>query len=217
MDELFIGRLSTDEAGAETPASIRERLKAQFPPGATRRMTTLGMLVGGALARLEPAEDDAVVYATGYSESCTLEAYLDSFPTPSPTLFQTSIHPSAVQQLMIARQQPVREFMPLSGGAFLAFHALRTCLLAPAGRILLCGGEERGTWLVEHGLASERTFGFAAALTREPPRAALGSIRLEAAPGEGRLGLAALFDLLHGREGFDGLIAQGWRMNLTWR
>jgi hypothetical protein len=116
MGELFLGLLSTDEAGDEAPAAIRERLKAHFPPGATRRMTTLGMLVGGALSRLEPAEGDAVVYATGYSESRTLEAYLDSFPTPSPTLFQTSIHPSAVQQLMIARQQPVREFMPLSGG-----------------------------------------------------------------------------------------------------
>ena len=107
--------------------------------------------------------------------------------------------------------------MPLSGGPLLAFHAIRTCLLAPPGRILLCGGEERGTWLIEHGLASERTFGFAAALTREPPKAALASIRLETASGEGSLGLAALFDLLHGREGFDGLIAPGWRMNLTWR
>ena len=121
MLERHIELLITENAGSETPAETRERLKGLFPPGSTRRMTTLGLLVGGALSRLGPGGEDSVTYATGYGESRTLESYLDSFPTPSPTLFQTSIHPSAVQQLMIARQSPVGEFMPLSGGPLLAF------------------------------------------------------------------------------------------------
>jgi hypothetical protein len=217
MLERHIQMIFTDDPGGEPPAATRERLKGHFPPGATRRMTTLGLLVGSTLAQLEPGEDDAVVYATGYAESCALEGFLDSFPTPSPTLFQTSIHPSAVQQLLIGRQRPIRELMPLSGGPLLAFHALRASLLAASERSLLCGGEERGTWLREHGLASDRTFAFAAALTRAAQPETAARVRLFRNPGEGSLGLPELFDLLNKRTPFDGMIAPGWRLGLEWR
>jgi hypothetical protein len=216
MFELHIHRLVTDDAAGEAPAQTRERLKGSFPPGATRRMTTLGLLVGGALAKVDPGPQDALVYATGFAESCALEGFLDSFPSASPTLFQTSIHPSAVQQSMIARQRPVGEFMPLSGGPLLAFHALRASLLSPAERTVLCGGEERGTWLLEHGLASDRTFAFAALLSAEPGRGAAGRVRLSRGEGGGELGLPALFDLLHARAPFDGMIAPGWRLRIEW-
>ncbi len=217
MLERHLQALHTDNPGDETPAAARERLKGRFPPGATRRMTTLGLLVGNALAELGPGPDDAIVYATGYAESRALEGFLDSFPTPSPTLFQTSIHPSAVQQLMIGRQAPVREFLPLSGGARFAFHALRAALLSPAPRVLLCGGEERGTWLLERGLASARTFAFAAALSRECAPGSVGRVRLSRAGGDGELGLESWFDLLDGRTPFDGLVAPGWRLEVVWR
>jgi hypothetical protein len=216
MLERHIMILATEDAGAELPAATRERLKGVFPPGATRRMTTLGLLVGSALGRLGPRESDAIVYASGYGESCALEAFLDSYPTPSPTLFQTSIHPSAVQQLMIGRQGVVREFLPLSGGPLLAFHALRAGLLSRAGRAILCGGEERGTWLLEHGLASDRTFAFAALLSAEPEPGAAGRVRLSRGEGSGKLGLPALFDLLHARTPFDGMVAPGWRLQIEW-
>jgi hypothetical protein len=217
MFERHIHLLFTDDAGAEAPAATRERLKGAFPPGATRRMTTLGLLVGGALGRVDPQEGDALVYASGYAESCALEGFLDSFPLPSPTLFQTSIHPSAVQQMMIGRQRAVREFLPLSGGPLLAFHALRACVLSPSERTVLCGGEEKGTWLLEHGLASDRTFGFAALLAQGPSPGAPGSVRLARADGQGALSLPALFDLLHLRRPFDGMIAPGWRLQLEWQ
>jgi hypothetical protein len=216
MLERHIQFLVTDDPGEETAAATRERLKGHFPPGATRRMTTLGLLLGSTLSRAEPGEDDGLVYATGYAESCALEGFLDSFPTPSPTLFQTSIHPSAVQQLMIGRQRPVRELMPLSGGPLLAFHALRASLLSPSPRSILCGGEEKGTWLLAHGLASDRTFAFAAALTRERRPGAAGRIGILRDEGKGSLGLPAFFDLLHARRPFDGMIAPGWRLRLEW-
>lgn len=164
MLERFVHALSLAEVGLEEPAVTRERLKERFPRGATRRMTQLGLLVGSALEELGPQPGDAVVYASAFAESRALEGYLDSFPGASPTLFQTSIHPSAVQQALIGRQQPVGEFFPLTGRVFLAGQALQTALLCPAARVLLCGGEERGTWLLQHGQASDRSFAFAATL-----------------------------------------------------
>ncbi|HZZ18725.1 MAG TPA: hypothetical protein VFE25_05125 [Opitutaceae bacterium] len=216
MLERHIELLVTDDPGAELPGATRDRLKGKFAPGATRRMTTLGLLVGSALGPLDPKEEDSLIYASGYAESCALEAFLDSFPAPSPTLFQTSIHPSAVQQFMIGRQSPVREFMPLSGSTLLAFHALRAALLSSSPRVILCGGEEKGTWLLEHGLASSRTFAFAASLVAEKTATSIGRIRLESTQGEASLGLSALFDLLHSRRPFDGPIAPGWRLILEW-
>ena len=82
-------------------------------------MTVLGMLVGAALGDLRPGAEDAVVYATAFGESRALEAYLDSFPEASPTQFQTSIHPSGVQQALVGlnvRQAAVAgEGSPLAG------------------------------------------------------------------------------------------------------
>jgi hypothetical protein len=216
MLERYLQTVVTDDAPEGQPAAVRERLKGHFPPGAVRRMTTLGMLVGSALGELGPREEDAVVYASGYAESRTLEGFIDSFPTPSPTLFQTSIHPSAVQQLMIGRQLSVGEFLPLSGGSLLAFHALRAAFLAPAARVLLCGGEEKGTWLLEFGLASDRTFAFGAALTRERGVAPAARLQLRRGEGAGELALAAWFDLLNGRAGFSGFVAPGWQLDLEW-
>ncbi len=216
MLERFIDVLESDDPRAEPAAATRDRLKARFAPGATRRMTTLGMLLGASLARMGPSEADAIVYASGYGESRALEDFLDTFPNPSPTLFQTSIHPSAVQQAMIGGQRPAGEFMALSGGNLLAFHALRACLLSGARRVLLCGGEETGTWLLEHGLASPRTFAFATALTQERGPSALGSVQLEPFDTDGSMALPELFDLLHARAPHAGPIAPGWRLSLSW-
>ncbi len=221
MLERYLQAVRTADPGAEEPAATRERLKNNFPPGATRRMTQLGLLVGAALNDLAPTADDTLVYATGFGESRALEAYLASFPTPSPTLFQTSIHPSGAQQVLIGRQRPIREFFPLAGGAQLTAQALLTVLLAPTPRVLLCGGEERATWLTEHRVASDRTFAFALALTHAPGSAPLGKITLatESVPGVPPvlpLPLATFFDLLHALRPFSGHVANGQHLTLSW-
>ena len=164
MLERYLQALSLADVGDEDHAATRERLKERFARGATRRMTQLGLLVGAAIEELAPRADDALVYASAYAETRALEGYLESFPGASPTLFQTSIHPSAVQQALITRQHPVEEFFPLTGRAHLVAHAVQTALLSPVPRVLLCGGEERGTWLLEKKAASDRTFAFALAL-----------------------------------------------------
>lgn len=219
MLERYLHALSHAEAGAEDTAATRERLKERFPRGATRRMTQLGLLMGSALDELAPGPDDAIIYASSYAETCALEGFLDSFPTASPTLFQTSIHPSAVQQVLIARQHAVGEFFPLTGRTHLVAHAVQAALLSPAPRVLLCGGEERGTWLLAQRAASDRTFVFALALTRE----SAGSIaRLALAPrADGQPGaeftLPEFFDALCARRPLDLVAAPGLHFSLTWQ
>jgi len=183
MLERFIQAIRTDNPGLEEPAATRERLKGGFAPGAVRRMTQLGLLVGAAA---------------------------------SPTLFQTSIHPSSVQQVLIGRQRSVREFFPLAGGPYLAGQALLVALLATTPRVIVCGGEERGTWMAECGVASTRAFAFALALTAVPGAGALGRLTLSPIDRTGGLSLADWFDLLHFRRPFAGPAAPGWQLKLEW-
>ena len=167
----------------ETADGARDRLGAKFPRGAARRMTHLGMLLGAALEGLAIREEDTIVYATTYAEARALEDYLATFPNPSPMLFQTSIIPSAVQQALIARQQPVRRFLPLTGRQRLVEHAVLAALLDPADRVILLGGEERGTWMLEHGVASDKAFGWALGLERAQAGAA-GRLAFQPGPPE---------------------------------
>lgn len=153
---------------AETAVGARVRLADRFPRTALRRMTHLGLLVGSTLDGVPLGPDDAVVFATTYAETRALEDFLVSFPAASPLLFQTSIHPGAVQQVLIGRQQPVARLWPLAGRTRLVEQALLTALLEPAARVAVVGGEECGTWMLEQGMASARAFAFAILLTREP-------------------------------------------------
>jgi hypothetical protein len=218
MPERYLHALSLAEADAEDLAATRERLKDRFPRGATRRMTQLGLLVGTALEELAPRPDDAVVYASAYAETRALEGFLESFPAASPTLFQTSIHPSAVQQALITRQSPIAEFFPLTGRAHLVAHAVQTAFLTVAPRVLICGGEERGTWLLEQDAASDRTFAFALSLTSERA-GALALIRLGlAAPdiAAREFTVPEFFDALLDRAPIDCVAAPGLELKLEW-
>ena len=216
--ERWITAVACEDAGSEDAAATRERFKALFPPGATRRMTQLGITLGAALRPLAPAENDTLVYASTYAETRALEAYLDSFPSPSPTLFQTSIHPSSVQQNLIQRQQPVRHLFPVTGGVDLPVQSLLVALLADTPRAILCGGEERGGWLLEQGRASARTFAFALALSTESA-GALGHISLSSvAPSLSlpSLPLPEFFEHLRDRRPIDALVSPGRRLFLRW-
>ena len=183
MIERFIHQVRVEQPdSAETAVEARVRLAGKFPPTALRRMTHLGLLVGSALESVAFTPDDAVVYATTFAETRALENFLTSFPAASPLLFQTSIHPGGLQQVLIGRQQPIARLWPLAGRARLVEQALLTALLEPAGRVMLAGGEERGTWMLEQDMAAAHPFAFATMLTREPAGAAG---RVGFAPGPG--------------------------------
>ena len=65
-----------------------------------------------------------------------------------------SIHPSAIQQVFVSAKIPVGEFVPLTGDRHLIASMLNTAFRSVTNRVVLVGGEEQGTWLLEHGLAS---------------------------------------------------------------
>jgi hypothetical protein len=199
MLSAYLQHVATEDPGLEEPSATRDRLKDRFPKGATRRMTQLGMVMGAVLEPLAPSEADTLVYASEYAETRALEGYLDSFPSASPTLFQTSIHPSAIQQYLIQRQQPIRSLFPMTGRRLLGAQALLVALLAPTPRSLVCGGEERGTGLLEAGVASDRTFAFAVALGREPDHAVAHLSLDPAYCSLAELTLRTLFETLHNR------------------
>ena len=168
MTERFIHHLRVERpAPAETAVEARDRLRDKFPRSALRRMTHLGLLLGSALDGVALAPEDALVYASSFAETRALEDFLASFPAASPLLFQTSIHPGGIQQVLIGRQQPIARLWPLAGRARLVEQALLTALLETAPRVFVAGGEERGTWLLEQRMASERAFAFALELSRE--------------------------------------------------
>jgi hypothetical protein len=173
MIERFIHHVRVERPPAtETAVEARVRLRDKFPRTALRRMTHLGLLVGSALEDAAFGPDDALVYASTFAETRALEDFLASFPAASPLLFQTSIHPGGVQQVLIGRQQPLARLWPLAGGARLVEQALLTALLEPAARVAVAGGEEVGGWMLDHRAAAERPFAFAMVLTREPAGAA---------------------------------------------
>jgi hypothetical protein len=183
MTERFIHHVGLERPSAtETPAEARTRLGAKFPRTALRRMTHLGLLTGAALDGLPLTAEDAIVYATTFAETRALEDYLTSFPAASPLLFQTSIHPSAVQQVLIGRQQPIRRFWPMTGRRRLTESALQAALMETAPRVVLAGGEERGTWLLEQSMASATSFAFALLLTAESA-GARGRVRFQPIAG----------------------------------
>jgi hypothetical protein len=217
MIERQIHSVRTEDPGLEEPAVTRERLRPLFPPGATRRMTQLGLLMGSVLDAVRPGGEDGLVYASSYGESRALHEYLASFPTASPTLFQTSIHPSAIQQVLVARQQPVREFFPFGGRGQMVAHAARAALGSPAPRSIFCGGEERSVQPGSSGTSSSVGFAFALALGASPD-GALGSLQLrESADAAGELALWDFFLALRDRRALNQAAAPGVRLVLAWR
>lgn len=167
MTERYLHQVRVELPPADESApEARVRLAEKFPRTALRRMTHLGLLIGSTLEGIPLGTDDAVVYASTFAETRALEDFLSSFPSASPLLFQTSIHPGGVQQVLIGRQKPVARLWPLAGRARLVEHALMTSLMEPADKVVVIGGEERGTWLLEQKIASARAFAFTLVMSR---------------------------------------------------
>lgn len=176
MGKLYIKQCAVwTEPRVDDPEALAA-LKADFLGRSARRMTRLGMQMSHVLRELPITTACSVVYATSYSETCAIEKFLDSFPYPSPQAFQTSIHPSGVEQFLIQRKQPVTEFFPLAGGEDLIFRALSTTLLCQGSEVILCGGEERGTWLCKDGVSSEISFAWALSVSTQASSDSIGSV-----------------------------------------
>ncbi len=185
MIKRFIVRAAAEGPfDGAVPVEKLRALSKNFLPNAARRMTHLGLLLGEALREFPIDPDDAVIYATTFGETVATGRYLESFPTASPLFFQTSIHPSAIEQVLINRGCPVRELTPLAGQPDLSAQAALAALLTPGKRVLLTGGEEVGTWLRQLDAASNVGFGFALELG-DTAEGAVGELCWDARRGGG--------------------------------
>ncbi len=211
----------------EIPAELVRAWAKNFPANTARRMTHLGLLLGEVMKGFPVAPDDAVIYATTFGETVATGRYLESFPAASPLFFQTSIHPSAIEQVLINRGCPVRELTPLAGQPDLSAQAAMTALLTPGERVLLTGGEEVGTWLRQLDAASNVGFGFALELSEQPPGEPVGELCWNGVPGDAGLtgrpasaavdgDLHALFFAVSGRTPLRCASPAGGEIILTW-
>lgn len=158
MPDRFVHAFKVIDLDPQTEAAELAELKKRLPGRQARRMSGLGVLVATALAEFTLNRDTVVIYATTYTESRALESYLESFPHASPTHFQTSIHPGGIEQALILNQQAVAALYPLAGQHDILSQALALAMLEQREDVIIIAGEERGTWLTEAGVASDRSF-----------------------------------------------------------
>lgn len=154
------------DGGSDTTAEARAKYKEYYPGRTARRMTHLGMMAGICLKKSDTDQKTPIIYASAYAESKSLETFIDSFPEASPLHFQCSIHPSAVEQALIPSKQAINSFYPVTSDFNLAGQAIETAHLAQSDSTIVVGGEERGTWLNQHKLASNDSFAFCLQLAR---------------------------------------------------
>jgi len=155
----------------------RKRLRKNFSPIAARRLTALPLLIGELTREANAGPDDEWFFASEFGGSISLEHYLESFPSPSPTHFQNSIQPGALDLVNVTRRQPARQLLPLIGGRTLFAEALFAALLSPADCVHVTGGEEFGEWSSQHRLGAPSTYAYYLRLSRAPS-GAIGSISL---------------------------------------
>lgn len=218
MSELYIKRVAVWTESTVNDTEALARLKASFPGRSARRMTRLGMQLSHVLRELEIEEAYSMVYATSYSETCTIEKFIDSFPFPSPQAFQTSIHPGGVEQFLIQNKQAITEFFPLAGKEDLLLRALDTALLCRGESIVLCGGEERGTWLQDCCASSEINYAWAIEVQLSPSDATVARLSwqgLSAAEGDVSI-VADFIAALQTQSAYQYHAPNGGQLELNW-
>jgi hypothetical protein len=193
-------------------------LVAALPPRVVRRMSRLGILLNHVLKGMPVGVDSTLIYATTFTETGALETYLRSFPYASPTAFQTSIHPGGVEQALILDQREVGTFIPLAGKDTLVASALQCALLSDSEDVVLCGGEEAGTWLRDYALSYPVSYAYAIHLSiRE--EGSLGCITWSATEGctQDKLPAADLF-AARMKAAEDMILGDRWvgRFAVTW-
>lgn len=218
-DRLVIEAVETVEGGSDFAADARIRHKSEFPGRSARRMTHLGMLITLCLQKMDAEKDIPIIYASAFGESESLEKFIDSFPEASPALFQSSIHPSAVEQGLISKKQSVNRFYPITSDSNLFGQAIENCFLLGEQDVILLGGDERGNWLCPSDLASTVSFAFGMRLSRDGE--GIGSLeidRTQRPDREGCIDLQQAADSIKNRDSLSiPSFALDARIRLEWK
>lgn len=165
MHKRYIQSFNTIFLDPDDEVAGLARALALLPKRAARRMSRLGIMLHYLLTDLPLDLRTTLIYGTSFSECNTLESYLDSFPYASPTAFQNSIHPGGIEQALILNKQAVGAFFPVAGQRNLMLQMLKLTFTAKSEEVILCGGEEKGGWLTDFGLAHNCSFAFAMRLS----------------------------------------------------
>lgn len=183
MPELTIMAAAGYRPPDPLPPEELQGLRAGLSRSGARRMTLPALMVRKALAELGDPKVETLVYQTGNSELRALETYIEGYPEPSPLHFQSSIHPSGVEQVFIEWKRPLPRFFPLAnyGGPVPGLRTLHA--LGGAGILILL--EERGGWTTEYGLSPD--FSFVLAFQLQAEGAGVGRLRWEADAPAGSL------------------------------
>lgn len=161
---------------SELEGDVLKELRRPFPAIQSRRMTPSALMIGHLLQdmTLEPA--DECIYLSTYSGSAHLDKYLESFPTPSPFYFQSSIHAAPLESLLVMNQLPVRSVVAYCGAEKIVAQGLLAAVLSDARRVHVLGAEEAYPKLSAHGLASDQGFAYALSLEMGNDAGANGAI-----------------------------------------
>ncbi|WOO42324.1 hypothetical protein [Rubellicoccus peritrichatus] len=159
----------------------RKALRANFHLMAARRMSALPLMLGQVSQQASISPNDEIVFASEFCGTQALEAFLKSFPQASPTGFQNSTQPGAASLVLVARKQPVSGFTPVTGGVETVERALLLSLCSDNETIHFWGGEEKGNWMPEKGLAAPKNFAFYLELSKSDTDA-LGTLTLTPEP-----------------------------------
>tara|TARA_B110001450_G_scaffold238265_1_gene245154 strand:- start:234 stop:893 length:660 start_codon:yes stop_codon:yes gene_type:complete len=168
MHKRYIQSFDTIFLDKDNEATGLAAAMTNLPKRASRRMSRLGIMLHYLLTDLPLDIQTTLAYGTSFSECRTLESYLDSFPDASPTGFQNSIHPGGIEQALIVNKQAVGAFFPMAGHRNLMMQMLKLAFSAKTPEVILCGGEEKGSWLTDYGLAHNCSFAFAMRLSHDP-------------------------------------------------
>ena len=207
------------DGGNDDAAAARSRYKSEFPGRTARRMTHLGMMVSLCIQRMQVQCGMPVIYASAFAETVSLEKFIDSFPEASPALFQSSIHPSAVEQALIPGKQAIDRFYPIISNTNLAGKSLENCFLLGDENAVFVGGEERATWLCPFGMASNESFAFGMKLTKADT--GIGRISLKQGPpveGSEGVSLPELAEAIRNRKTIEipSIVLGGW-LQIDWQ
>ncbi|MFP4202948.1 MAG: hypothetical protein ACLFS4_01285 [Opitutales bacterium] len=174
----------------DAPEETLDAFKSELGPKLARRMSPMALLLSGLLHRLPRRPAEAVYFGTTYSDTSSLEKYLDTLPAASPLFFQNSIHPGPLIQAFTAVGEPVPALFPFAGKKTLVFDTLLAALLAREEERLCVFSEARATWMTAEHIAAGETFAFAIRLAASPENALFRLVfnrgKTGGVPGKGR-------------------------------
>lgn len=219
MLERFITAAQLFGPASELSPEERKVFRKLLPGLSARRLSDGSLAIAAITNDAGISPDDDFVFGSVVGGTVSLQAFLESFPNPSPASFQGSTHAGVVEAVLVARQLPVRRFQSVANPASSVVPAtLRSALLSTAEIVHLLLAEERGDWLSGVDVGYPSTFASYLRLERAP-RQPLGKITFDPAAETSAKGIEtpAFCEHIHRRKSFDLASIGPGMFSITWQ